>query len=205
MPPGQGGLGQGGQKAQHRQAGGPGEGRGQQAVEGGGASVEKKRPDAALGGKLRHPFGHGAEAEGRAPGGEHQHRRRPGELSRLPGRGLGGGAAHPVVIAHGPLKHQKIALPGGPGNQGPGPGGGTEEEVQVIPRHPQRPPVKGGVQVVGADFEGRRPQPLAPGQGQKGAGEGGFAPAAGRGGEEQLPHGRTPTSRNTGFWASISR
>ena len=82
---------------------------------------------------------------------QHGQRQRHG---KLPGAGAGADAAEPVIKAHGPLDHRRPVTPAGPGKQGPDLAVVPQEKVEVVALDPQHRPVKHGVDVVRAAFEG---------------------------------------------------
>ena len=179
-----GAAGQLGQVAQHRQAGLPLDGGGQQLGQPLGAAVEEHPGDLAGSSEGLHPLHQGGQGEGRPPGAHRQQDGGPGGLGHAPAAGPVG-VPLAVIKAHDPLQHRQ-AMPLSGENQ---PGADlllrTEKQVQVPAGHPQDRAVEHGVDVVGATFEGagREPPPL--GRPEQSAGERCFPAPAGGGGHHQ--------------------
>ena len=196
-----GAAGQLGQVAQHRQAGLPLDGGGQQPGQPLGAAVEEHPGDLAGSSEGLHPLHQGGQSEGRPLWAHRQQDRGPGGLGHAPAAGPVR-VPQAVIKSHDPLQYRQAAALGGRDQPGADLLLRTEKQVQVPAGHPQDRAVEHGVDIVGAALEGagREPPPL--GCPEQAAGERCFPAPAGGGGHHQprdplCPSHTAPPSENT--------
>ena len=132
------------------------------------------------------------QREARALRTGHQHDGQVQDVRHMPGTGLRGDAADPVIEAHDPFRHRDVRAGRIPGKELLQPVLRGEVQVEVVAGDAERRPVEHGVDVVRSALEGMDPEAPPFQRRQHRAGDRGLPAAGGRRREQEFIHGSSP-------------